>query len=469
MDERYRKLGKNTILVFLGQAGSSLVSLLMLPLYTKWLSTEAYGTVDLMSTYATILLSIITCCIADAIFIFPKGESNKIKSKYFSSGLLFVIVSTLFVFVLNSVFYSFYKEGSFWKTYSWLTLLLMFSMFIQRYFQQFTRSLEKMRVFATSGIIYTISVAIFAILLIPYFHLIGYIYSLILANVMAASFSFLWSHSYRYMSLQLNGQYLRTLLTYSVPLIPNSIMWWLVNGLNRPLMDAYLGMSAVGLFAVANKFPGIISMIANVFSNAWGISMLDEFNKPDFANFFNKAFKLITFVSVIAAFFIIVFSKDIVTIFASESFRNAWHLMPLLVIGAVLNTSAGLIGGVFMAMKKSKYFFYSSAAGALASVIATFFFIKAIGLIGCAVAIFISCFIALVLRIKFAWEHIKGFHIRHYGLMLCSLLLTYLVLESDINNIYKIISYLTILGLIIIFNQDLLGSLHIIIKRYINK
>lgn len=459
MDKRYIKLGKNTILVFIGQAGSSLVSLLMLPLYTNWLTTEEYGTVDLMSTYATILLSIITCCIADSIFIFPKGRSNEDKIKYFSSGFYFVIFTTISAFTINALFYSIFKDGSFWKTYSWLTLLLMFSMFIQKYFQQFTRCLEKMKVFALTGIIYTISVAVFAILLIPNFHLIGYIYSLIIANFLAAFSSFFFSKSAQYLHIQINWYYLKTLLIYGIPLIPNSIMWWLVNGLNRPLMDTFLGMSAIGLFAVANKFPGIISIIANVFSNAWGISILDEYGKPNFSEFFNKVFKLITFVSVIASFFIIILSQQVIRIFASASFYEAWHLLPLLTIGSVLNSSAGLIGGIFMAIKKSKYFFLSSAAGAITSVAVTFILIKECGLIGCAIAVFLSFMVALVMRVYFAWKYIKEFSVLSYSCMIIGLLLTYLILELNLFIVYRLIIYLFILITIILINKDVIKSL----------
>lgn len=467
MDNRYKKLGKNTILVFIGQAGSSLISLLMLPLYTSWLSTEEYGTVDLMSTYATILLSLVTCCIADAIFIFPKGAPRDDKSKYFSSGLLFSLLATALFIILNSVFYFLYKDGSFLHTYSWLTLFLMYSMFIQRYFQQFTRSLENMKIFAATGVVYTIAVAVLAIVLIPYFHLKGYIYSLIIANVVAALFSFFLSKSYQYLSVQISKYHLQILLTYSLPLIPNSIMWWLVNGMNRPLMEASLGMSAIGLFAVANKFPGIISMIANVFANAWGISMLDEFDKPGFSVFFNKVFKLITFVAVIASFFIIVFSKEVIGLFASDAFHDAWHLLPLLVIGAVLNTSAGLIGGVFMASKQSKYFFYSSAAGAITSLALTYLFIRYCGLLGCVIAVCISFLVAFVLRVCFAWKYIKGFSIPYYSLMIIELLLTYFTTESEIQMLLKISIYILLLVVMTLANKDVIRPLFNMVKKMV--
>lgn len=466
MDNRYKKLGKNTILVFVGQAGSSLISLLMLPLYTHWLSTEEYGTVDLMSTYATILLSIVTCCISGAIFIFPKGASNVDKTKYFSSGFLFTLFTVVLFSVFNYFFEYIYKDVSFLKTYSWYTLLLMFSMFLQKYFQQFTRSLENMKVFAATGVVYTIAVALFAIALIPHFHLIGYIYSLILANVISALFSFFFSKSYKFLSLQISGSHLKTLLSYSIPLIPNTIMWWLVNGMNRPMMETYLGVSAIGIFAVANKFPGIINMISNVFSNAWGISMLDEIEKPGFSVFFNKVFKLISVLSFFVAFVIIILSKEIIGIFASEAFLEASHVLPVLVIAAVLDASAGLVGGVFMAIKQSKFFLYSSATGATISLILTFFLIKQLGLIGCALAILVSFLVVFVMRVFFAWKYIKReFSILYYCLLFIVLLLAFFIEESSVFIMYKVEVYFLLLAIILFASKDVLAALFSQIKN----
>lgn len=48
---RYSRLGKNTVLVFIGNAGSKLVGLLMLPFYTRCLSVEDYGTTDIINVY----------------------------------------------------------------------------------------------------------------------------------------------------------------------------------------------------------------------------------------------------------------------------------------------------------------------------------------------------------------------------------------------------------------------------------
>ena len=85
MTEQYKRFGKNTLIVFVGSFGSKLISFLLLPLYTRWLSVEEYGTADLVSSYAALLLVLVSACIMDAIFVFPKGAPKDQQTKFFTS------------------------------------------------------------------------------------------------------------------------------------------------------------------------------------------------------------------------------------------------------------------------------------------------------------------------------------------------------------------------------------------------
>ncbi len=90
---KYSRLGKNTLLVFIGNAGAKLIGLLMLPFYTRWLSVEDYGTTDIITVYVTFLMYIVTCSLAEEIFIFPKGAKREKQKSYFSSGVAFLCFS----------------------------------------------------------------------------------------------------------------------------------------------------------------------------------------------------------------------------------------------------------------------------------------------------------------------------------------------------------------------------------------
>lgn len=265
---KYKRLGKNTLLVFIGNAGSKLIGLVMLPFYTSWLSVEDYGVTDIINVYVSFLVSIVSCCIAESIFIFPKGQKVEKQKQYFSSGIVFVLQAFFVSFLLfGTVDFvsSIYGFSNSFTDYLWLIYGLMAATLLQQFFQQFTRSIDKMIVYGMAGIVLTLLTAICSFILIPLKGVVGYVLSLILANLFTGVYSFFFSGSYKYCSPgSVNNEYCREMLQYSVPLIPNGVMWWLVNALNRPIMETYVGLHGIGLFAVANKFPGIIAMIFTI-------------------------------------------------------------------------------------------------------------------------------------------------------------------------------------------------------------
>lgn len=92
---KYKRLGKNSLLVFIGSIGSKLLAILMLPFYTAWLSVENYGDIDLVGTYVSLIMGVVTLCITDAIFRFPQGKSIDKQRTFFSSGLTVVSLSLI--------------------------------------------------------------------------------------------------------------------------------------------------------------------------------------------------------------------------------------------------------------------------------------------------------------------------------------------------------------------------------------
>ena len=399
-----------------GNLGSKLISFLLLPVYTHFLSTASYGESDMINVYASILISIATCCVADGIFVFPKKEDVIGKSKYFTSGLLFVFISFFIIALLLLLLdLLFGPRQEVLLMDKWWIYLMSFSIFVQLYTQQFALSLEKTIIYSLSGVVLTILTASLAIILLPKYGLDGYLLSLVLANIGSALFSFFSSKQHHYFSFKaVDISYLKNLLYYGIPLIPNSVMWWLMNGLNRPLMETYLGLSAIGIYSVAYKFPSVLSMVFQVICNGMSISVVDEIDKPDFNLFYNRILRILTMSVLLIGVVLCAFSKLIISIFADVEYFPAWQYLPLLTLAVIFQCMGSFVGNIFMAEKKSKYFFYSSLWGAVASVVFTMIFIRLWGLMGVCIAIAGSFFIMFVLRVLFAWHSINLFSIKYY-------------------------------------------------------
>jgi O-antigen/teichoic acid export membrane protein len=383
----------------------------MLPMYTHWLKPEDFGSVDTMSTYSLFIIGFVCLCLPDALFIYPYNASEEKKKEYFSSGAIFSIItistSAILFWAVQQVMLHMGLHNVF-SDYTWLIFWMMVSAYVQNYCQTFTRSLNKMKHYSIAGIVLTFATALFSILLIPTLGIKGYAYSLMAAQFLAATYSFVATKSYRYCQVYGNSwSSVKEMLSYSVPLLPNGIMWWLVNGINRPVMEHFLGLAAIGIYAVANKFTGMLYSVLNIFSTAWGNSVLDEYGKPDFESFYNNYIRLLATLLFVGGYFVIIFSKFLVSILASEEYQDACLYVPPLIAGVIFSGLSGSVGAVFSATKESKYYFYSSVWGGVSSVVSLLLLTPTLGLMGTCLSVAISFFCMFISRLYYSSQFVR--------------------------------------------------------------
>lgn len=468
---RASRLGKNTLLVLVGNIGSKLISLVMLPLYTYWLSVEDFGLADLLSMYTTLLICVVTCCMAESLFIFPKGQEKARQREFFSSALVFVgamlVLTALLCAGLSFVSMQYEWKDSF-TTNIWLIYLLLSTQVFQQLFQQFTRSVDRMKVYSIAGIVLTVATALFAFLLIPAYGVKGYVYSLAAANLVAAAYAFVFSKSYSFFSVEaVKVRFMKQMLKYSVPLIPNGIMWWLVAAFNRPLMEYHNSFHEIGIFAVANKLPAIFSSLFGVFVTSWQISVLEEFEKEGYKTFYNKIMKMVFGFLILLLVASTVFSKLFIVLFADNKYYEAWRLVPLLALGAFFSSCSGFIGTNFSATRESKYYFYSSFWGAVAAVTGNFLLIPLWGIWGASIAVIVSFFVMAVTRSIYAWKYAPIHHLPHYGVVLaCALLLIMAYIAEAPVLVIGGLTASTLLLLYLIERKEL-GEIYLHIKKRI--
>lgn len=470
---KYKRLGKNTFYVFIGNAGSKLLIFLMLPFYTKWLSPEDYGEYDLLLVYTSILINIITLSLSEAVFVLPKGKSKTEQRSFFSSALLLslalLVISFLILYYLNS----------FWTnagvnnviTYHFVYFYsIIITTFLQSFLQQFARSIDEIKTYAYSGLILVISVVITSFLLIPQYGLNGYFTSQILSFSISSIFTFFAIKAYQYLKISdFSVSTIKQMLRYSIPLVPNGIMWWLVSSLNRPLINQYVGTEAVGLFAVANKFPSILILIFNVFMYSWQISVMEEYGKDNFQLFYNKIFRYIMVIMVLFIIILSLGSQFIFTTLLDDNYYSAWKLVPILSLSVIFSSISGLSGTVFSATLNSKYYFYSSLWGALSSIVLNILLIPYFGLIGASISVVLSFFTMAISRLYFSRNFVKFTEINNIiSLVLISIGIVLSVLFCK-TMILSLICHLTLITVFFLINRKLFRETISSVKLFIHK
>lgn len=453
MDQKYKRLISNSSWTLLGNTGAKLIGFILLPFYTKWLGTEGYGLSDLITTYSNFLIGFITLCLSDSLLIFAKGKERSLQSGYFSTALNFALLMSA---VWAVVFYGVKTYlgdipalGTF-ANHAFMIFGVVISTFLQSYSQQFLLSIDKVRLYSVTGLLLTALTFVLSFILIPKYGIEGYIWSFILSNLLTSLFSFIIAGSYRYFRPAfIDRSMLREMLAYSIPLIPNVVMWWFVNSLNRPLMEHHLGLSNIGIYAVANKFPGTLTMLYSMIMVAFSVSVLEEYDKPSFGQFYKRTYRTMFSLVVLAAVVLMCFSKLIITLFAAPEFIEAWKYMNIMIIGVVLSCMSSYFGTIFGPVKKSKYFFYSSIWGAIGSIALNFILIPKFGLYGASIAMIFSFGIMALSRYIYSLKFVKV-SLSKISLLYVALLVTSAVLMIFFDSLYIHISIVLIAFLILL-------------------
>lgn len=426
---KYKRLGKNTLWVFVGNVGTKCISILMLPFYTRWLSVNDYGVTDLIGVYVLLLSSLITCCMADAIFRFPKDRSRDEVRQYFSTGALFLVVALL---LAGGLFLAVglamrYSEG-FFAQYAAAIYLIILSAAWQQYLQQFARAIDRMNIYVISGVVMMCLTAGLSFWLIPRYGLEGYIAAQVAGNLGAFVYSFSHGRMYRYFRFSFFSKAaLSEMMRYALPLIPNASMWWIIGVSNRLFIERFRGMEEVGLFAVPNRFSAVLVTLFGIFFASWQIAVLEEFRSEGYKEFYNKVLRLVFAVLCAAFIGLSVLAYPLTYYLVDHRFLESWRYIPVLTLGVVLSSLSTYVGTNFTANKQTKYFLTTSLWGAAVSLLANWLLVPGYGLMGAAVAAVTAQATMLVLR----WERTRKYApVESLGRYLLSLLWMVLLIAS---------------------------------------
>lgn len=74
---RYQTLAANTVLISVGTFGSKLLVFLMVRFYTDYLTPAEYGTADLITQTANLLIPLVSLDIAEAVFRFAADRHEQ--------------------------------------------------------------------------------------------------------------------------------------------------------------------------------------------------------------------------------------------------------------------------------------------------------------------------------------------------------------------------------------------------------
>lgn len=464
MNKKKTKLLKNTVIFLIGSIGSKFIQFLLVPLYTYTMTSSEFGSADLVLTTISILMPIFSLQLSDGLLRFGMDKSLNKESVYNST---FRILMTCSIFsIIFSPLLLFFES---FKNYIVVFILILNLRIYRDVFSIILKIEEKNKEFSIDSIVYSLVLSISAVIFLSVFKMgiKGYFLTYVIANI----FSIIYIVANLRISFQLkdkiNRRVTKGLIIYSIPMIVNSLSYWVTTVSDRYMIRIFLTFSSVGIYAVATKIPTIITTFTGIFNQAWMISSISEYENEKDINFYNDIFASYCAISFTACSFLLLIIKPFMSVYVSSEYYIAWAYSSVLIVSVIFSGISAFINGIFYAYKKNISATITTTIGATINILLNFMLIPKYGIMGASIATLLSWLFIMAIRLisikkiidlKINWKKI---------IFLTLIIIIELVIVNSVENNYSyIINFILLLAIMYMEKKYIINILNSTIKKY---
>lgn len=392
-----KELIKNTAIIGIGKLSTHILTFLLLPLYTKKLTPAEYGTYDFLVTLSIFVVPIITLLLEESMFRFLiDAKDKKEKSDVISQTFIYCMISILFFSIICIAITNIinYEYGLLFMSYAISSILIGLS-------NALARGLGRIKIyslsnFAVNAII--IGLNLFFILVMD-LGVAGMLMSSVIANCVISVIILIKLKFFIYVDFtKLQTDLLKKMLKYSIPLVPNSVSWSIINLSDRLMITSFLGTTQNGIYSIANKFPSIMNSLYGFFYVAWKESASKIVKEDDKEKYYNSIYdnlKKFLFSVLLCLIAILPIAFDFLV---DISYKEAYLYIPVLIIAIYYSNISGFYGGIFAAYKDTKIMGTTTIISAFINIIINLILIPYIGVFAAVLSTIISNYIVYLYR-----------------------------------------------------------------------
>lgn len=400
------QLVKNTIIIAIGKLSTQVLSYILLPLYTAKMATGEYGTYDFICTVSRFLCPLITLLMEESMFRFLIDAKTKDdRKKIISQTIIYTLAGTV-VFIPLAILV-FKMSASYTNEFIAIIIFFVISNLFIGLSNALARGLSKIKLYSLSNFILGIVTLILTIIVLLTSHSAGgLLMANAIANVVTAIAIFAKLGLYKYFG-SYDKSLMKEMINYSFPLVPNSISWSIINMSDRIILTKLINSSANGIYAMACRFPNIISVLYGYFYTAWKESaakIIKEDNKEAYYNSIYLDMKKFVFSVTLCLIAIMPFAFPI---FINKNYNAAYVYIPIIMIATYFSNLSSFYGGIFSAYKDTKIMGFTTIVAATINLVIDLAFVKQFEIYAACISTLIADLIVYYYRRYKLKEYIK--------------------------------------------------------------
>lgn len=403
-----RLLAKHSLIYAVGNAMNRMVALLLLPVYTRFLTPEDYGIKELVGLSTDVLSILLATAISGAIYRFYfEYEEEKDRNEVISSAVITIggigLIALGFLYFHTGFFASLILDSADLSYFFTIAFASMWFQSLNNIGYNYLRANKKSLQFISLSFIKMALVIGLNIYLICFLKMgvLGILLSTLTGGIVM--FLVLIVPMSVKIKLRFSKSKIKEMAVFGLPMIPSQLGAFVVHLSDRFFLKEYCSIADAGLYSLGYRFGALPAhFLSDPFNQIWQPRRFEVYKQEGSERLFGRIFTYYLFLMGFAGLGISVLTHDVLRIIADEKFWAASKVVPIIVLATTIFTFHYHLNFGILIKKKTKYLAYINFSNAFVVLALNFILIPRFGIYGAAYATLIAFIYKICLTYYFS-------------------------------------------------------------------
>ncbi len=390
LTKEIKLLAKHSAVYSLGNFMQRIVALLLLPVYTRYLTPYDYGVKELVGLSADVIAILLATAISGAFYRFYfKYSTSEDRNEVVSTALITIgafglVAVALLVLTTRKLAEMVLDEPSLYYFFIIAFASLWFQSLNSLSYNYLKANKQSIKFICLSFLkmILAITLNIYFVCVLQ-IGVVGILLSSLI-TVFVMSLIVTVPLFFR-VGIRFSKSKLFEMLQFGLPLIPSQLGAFVVHLSDRFFLKQYCSIGDVGLYSLGYRFGALPSnFISDPFNQIFQPRRLEVYKQKDSEYIFGRIFTYFLVLMFFAGLMVSALTQDLLMIIADEKFWPAYQVVPLIVLATtIFSFHYHLNMGIYIS-KKTKYLAYINFSNGFIVLVLNFLLIPKYGIFGAA-------------------------------------------------------------------------------------
>jgi O-antigen/teichoic acid export membrane protein len=385
------RLARHSVIYGVGGLVSRFVAVLLLPLYTRYLTPADYGAVETLIALAAILATVLRVGIASAFFRFyfdsddPAYRLRVVRTSFwFTMGMatLGLVLGLALADQISEAFFGTDDRATLVRA----SFVLLWAQMNYEQMTSLFRVEERSVAFVCASLAHlALTVAGTVVFVV----VLGWGATGVVAGNMVSTlivWAVLLAYRREQLGLTMDRPLLRQMNKYGLPLMPSMLALWVLNFGDRLFLVKLTDAEEVGLYSIGVRIASAMVLLLTAFRRAWPAFAYSIEDDEEARSTYAYVLTYLMFIASWTALGLGLLAPWLVRLLATPDFYDAADVVPLLAFGAVAFAGFVVSSVVLGRTKRTQFNWVVTGSAAAVSVTLNLVLIPEYGMVGAAIA-----------------------------------------------------------------------------------